>query len=193
MGGTEQRVPEDSKEQEASLEDSSTPQFRIAFFVAFLATFAFGVWLWPTLSAAGIEQPIAFNHLAHVEDGGLECADCHPRVFTGGTPGLPGAAVCADCHEGEPMTDSPEEVRLLELLAADDPLAWTHLFRQPPHVFFPHRRHVVVGQMECRECHGDIGESSLPPQVAPPKLTMEQCLDCHTRKRASIDCTACHR
>ena len=142
-------------------------------------------------SRATIEQPIDFNHRLHVVDEELECASCHPGFETEASSGLPSNELCALCHS-EPQGDSAEELRLVELLEAGTPLEWRRLFRQPPHVFFSHRRHVVVAGMECAECHGDIGQSEAPPDVREP-LPMSTCIECHEQQGVANGCAACHR
>lgn len=142
-------------------------------------------------AAARVEQPIAFNHRLHVEDQGLECGVCHPFNATGISSGFPSAATCAMCH-AEAQGESAEERALVELLAEGRELVWRSLFRQPPHVFYSHRRHVAVAGLECSTCHGAIGTSERPPEQGAP-LSMETCIRCHERSQASTDCTACHR
>ena len=139
----------------------------------------------------GVVQPIAFNHLQHVEEEGLECSACHMHYERETYSGLPAASSCALCHL-EAQGDSAEEARLVALLEEGAPLDWQPLFRQPPHVFFSHRGHVVVAAIECATCHGDIGASETPPTESRP-LRMERCIACHEERGASTDCSACHR
>jgi hypothetical protein len=142
------------------------------------------------LAREAIQQPIAFNHQRHVEEG-LECSACHTGCESQVSSGLPDAQVCALCH-AEPQGEGAEEAKLVAALQAGDSLAWQSIFSQPPHVFFSHRRHVTVAGLECATCHGAIGESTAPPTER-RALTMGQCIACHEKARASTDCTACHR
>lgn len=144
-----------------------------------------------TLSPPGNKQPIAFNHRKHVEENGMECSECHEFYEKETFSGLPGAETCSFCHQ-EPLGESAEEQKLVKLLEEEAPLEWTSLFRQPPHVFYSHRRHVVVAQMECADCHGAIEESSAPPERV-KQLTMDECVDCHQKEGARADCNTCHR
>ncbi len=140
---------------------------------------------------APVEQPIAFNHKKHVEENGLECSVCHPFYEKEAFSGLPGAEICAGCH-AEPQGKSAEEARLVKLLQDGRPLDWQPLFRQPAHVFYSHRRHVVAGKIECKTCHGSIAASTAPPgQVK--RLRMQDCIACHIRTSTAADCTTCHR
>lgn len=138
-----------------------------------------------------VQQPIAFNHQVHVEGQGMECALCHPGCATDIASGLPAASACALCHS-EPQGESAEERRLVALLEAKTPLVWQSLFGQPAHVFFSHRRHTSVANIQCVTCHGSIGQSTAPPSTRNP-LAMDQCIACHEERGASTDCSACHR
>jgi hypothetical protein len=160
-------------------------------FVLSLAVVAASTYLGASAERRHVTQPIAFNHRVHVEDQELECSMCHPFYESEASSGMPGAATCAMCHL-EPQGESVAERALVARLQAGEPLEWGRLFRQPPHVFYSHRRHVVVAGLQCEVCHGQIGLSERPPSQATP-MSMEACLDCHVREQASADCTACHR
>lgn len=160
--------------------------FGLTFVLGTLALTAFGR---PAPPAA--EQPVAFNHRIHVEDLGLECSDCHPYVETETFSGVPDAETCMLCHE-EAQGEGPEEQKLLALLSEGRPLEWQPLFRQPSHVFYSHRRHAAVADLECETCHGAIGTSERPPGRV-HLLTMDECIDCHQREGVAEDCTSCHR
>ena len=138
-----------------------------------------------------VSQPIAFNHRLHVEDVELECLSCHQFYEEETFSGMPTAEDCWMCHE-EALGTSEEEAKLVRLLAKGEVLEWNPLFRQPAHVFYTHRRHVVLRGMDCADCHGSIGTSESPPDRVGP-LLMDDCIDCHTREEVTNDCTACHR
>lgn len=138
-----------------------------------------------------IAQPIAFNHRAHVQEREIDCSACHPFYAKQTFSGLPDAEVCSSCH-AEAQGKSEEEAKLVRLLKAGVPLVWKPLFRQPPHVFYSHRRHVGVARIECKECHGSIAEAVAPPGHV-TKLRMGDCIDCHRTRAVSTACTTCHR
>ena len=142
-------------------------------------------------AAAPTVQPIQFNHKKHVEELELTCLTCHAFFETETFSGLPAADVCSTCHS-QAQGKSPEEARLVRLLQTGAPLEWRSLFRQPGHVFYSHRRHVVAGKLECANCHGAIAKTSAPPTRV-RRLRMQDCIDCHRRSGASADCTNCHR
>lgn len=138
-----------------------------------------------------VHQPIAFNHRKHVEEASISCSTCHQYYETEAFSGLPAADVCAVCHL-EPQGKSAEERKLVGLLKAGAPLDWKPLFRQPPHVYYSHRRHVVVAKLDCPVCHGEIAKTTAPPSRV-KRLVMQNCIDCHRRRGVSAECTTCHR
>ncbi len=82
---------------------------------------------------------------------------------------------------------------MTELISAGDPLRFTKLFTLPDHVFYTHRRHVGLGELECANCHGEIADTERPPPRALVQVTMDFCMDCHREQGQTLDCTACHR
>jgi len=136
------------------------------------------------------DQPISFNHKKHVGQG-MECVSCHPHFKTQNFSGLPEIGVCMECHK-DPVTDNREEEKIRKFHREGKKIAWKRIYEQPDHVFFSHRRHVVLGKMDCKNCHGDIGQSEKPPLKPWVKMTMKWCMDCHTRSRVTNDCLACH-
>lgn len=139
-----------------------------------------------------VPQPIAFNHRLHTEDEGLACDFCHEYVRVSAHAGLPGSEVCAECHDTV-QGDSEDAKRLTALIERGEPLYFNKLFTLPKHVFYTHRRHVGIGELECRECHGAIAETERPPARPLVSVSMEYCLDCHREQGETLDCNACHR
>lgn len=139
-----------------------------------------------------IRQPLAFNHSLHINDVGAECTDCHLYVETTMHATIPNITVCADCHE-EALTDSPQEAWLVEQIQSGTRIPWRKLYRLPDHVFFSHRRHTAVGEVECTTCHGDMSARTEPPGRPLVPLSMDRCITCHEKVGASNDCISCHR
>ncbi len=139
-----------------------------------------------------VPQPIAFNHRLHAEDEGLACDFCHEYVRVGAHAGLPDAEICAECHDTV-QGDSEDAERLTALIDRGEPLRFNKLFTLPEHVFYTHRRHVAIGELECRECHGAIAESERPPARPLVSISMDYCMDCHREQGETLDCNACHR
>ncbi len=148
----------------------------------------------PLLARRGpaIPQPIAFNHRKHTQDLGLACEFCHKYVRQGAHAGLPAADTCSMCHS-VPQGSSTEAARVTELITEGDPLQFNKLFRLPSHVYFTHRRHVGIGELECENCHGAIANTERPPGRPLVRITMEFCTDCHAEREQTLDCNGCHR
>lgn len=138
----------------------------------------------------GSKQPIAFNHKLHA-DNGLECSDCHLYYEDHTSSGRPTLEVCAACHE-EAQGESDKEKKIVEHVQSGQEIAWKRLYRVPEDVLFSHKRHVILGGIECSVCHGDIGQSEKPPS-RPRKISMARCMKCHEKENANNDCIACHR
>ncbi len=139
-----------------------------------------------------VDQPIAFNHSKHVEGLGLECTTCHLYAVTGTRATIPNIEVCGMCHT-VPLTELAEEVLVVEHVESGEPIPWRKIYRVPTHVYFSHRRHTSVAEIECETCHGAIGEKSTPVSRPIVKITMDRCVECHRLSGASTDCISCHR
>ena len=137
-------------------------------------------------------RPIRFTHHKHVNEVGLSCDDCHIYVKTHPFAGLPELELCLTCHE-EPQTDSPEEEKLRTFQAEGGELLWRRIYRVPDHVYFSHRRHVTLAEMECATCHGHIAERKKPPARQEIRISMERCMKCHQQENVDNDCLSCHK
>lgn len=137
-------------------------------------------------------QPIAYNHHKHIEEAGLSCFDCHARVLTHQKASIPNIEVCKDCH-AEAMTESPEEKKVVGYIERNQPIPWKQVHRVPDYAYFSHRRHVTLGKVACQDCHGDVNKMTLPFTRPHTPITMGFCVDCHEKKRVTVECTACHR
>lgn len=143
-------------------------------------------------SRLDVSQPVEFNHAKHTEELGLACEFCHVYVRNGAHAGLPDAQQCGMCHRTR-LGTSEEAHRVTELLEAGDDLRFMKLFNLPDHVFYTHRRHAGIGEIECENCHGAIAQTDAPPPRALINITMEFCLECHQEMGQTEDCNACHR
>ena len=147
------------------------------------------------LSRSGaVGQPLRFSHKAHVKEA--KCRACHAYYEKQAAAGMPGLANCLDCHEGTQSKD-PEDVKEEEKLAQyaekKEEIRWARLYRVPDHSFFSHRRHVVLGKLECKACHGEIEASDAPPRWPAQPIAMDWCVSCHQKEKVSTDCNGCHR
>jgi len=161
---------------------------------SFLIGLAIGVLLLLLFINFGLsskaEQPISFNHKKHLEQG-LSCDACHRFFKTQTFSGMPDNPTCLECHK-EPVTKSTEEEKIRQSQQKGKEIVWKRIYEQPDHVFFSHRRHVVLGKLSCQTCHGEIGQSEKPPTQPWVKMTMKWCMDCHTKNKVTNDCLACH-
>ncbi len=161
------------------------------FFLLGLAIGFLLLFLFISLSGGfGNVQPIAFNHKKHAEQG-LQCDTCHKYYKTQTFSGIPDLAVCLECHK-DPVTQSPEEEKIRQFAKKGEPIPWRQIHREPDHVFYSHRRHVVLGKIECQVCHGEIGQSESPPTKPFVRMTMDWCMACHSKRGVTNDCVACH-
>jgi len=172
-----------------------------AFFSVISLSFTFGdVQKIIVKFSKGKEQPIFFSHKIHIQVEELECKDCHQHVEKGRHATLPKLSICVDCHSEPPeefkfpeFKDEEEKFRT-QYVDAEKEVPWKRVNKLPGHVYFNHKAHVVWGEMECEECHGNVKEKLEPfskPDIA--HLTMEKCMNCHEKKGASLDCIVCHK
>ncbi|MFQ6040680.1 MAG: cytochrome c3 family protein [Candidatus Poribacteria bacterium] len=143
----------------------------------------------------GVRQPIDFPHDKHV-DIGMDCVSCHTGAQDGQYAGIPLTKTCALCHIPERSSPAtPPE--LTQYLKSGEEVPWQQVYRIRRHAYFSHRRHVKLGELECKECHGDIESKDTPlsrPAFATvgPKM-MNYCVDCHRKEKVTTDCLSCHR
>jgi len=171
---------------------SPVRRLMIGAFTVVMASAGFAAGRIAFRPSEAVEQPIQFNHRKHTTDLGLDCSTCHEYYATGAHSGLPALATCLTCHDPA-VTDSRQEARLVELSHEDPPPVFRKLFRLPNHVYYSHRRHVVVAKLPCETCHGGIADTAAPPPRPLVRITMSTCTDCHAERHVSTDCTGCHR
>ena len=167
--------------------------------VLIIGVVVFGAWL----QAPGKlpPQPIAFNHRLHLENvQGISCPDCHQFVTSHTYAGLPSKFFCFGCHdpdadESDTEADAfkPEFATLMAFADAEGDIPWHRVTTAREDVFFSHRRHVTVAQLDCRQCHPEIPDRTSPPTRGPVEMAMDTCIRCHEENEASVDCIACHR
>jgi hypothetical protein len=143
-------------------------------------------------NGASYDQPILYNHKKHIEEAGLTCFDCHSRVLTHQKASIPNIDYCQNCHK-EAMTDSKEEEKLVRFITNKEQIPWVQVHRVPDHAYFSHRRHVIQGKVACDQCHGNVGQMTLPFSKPAVSLKMKFCIQCHEKKRVNTDCATCHR
>jgi mono/diheme cytochrome c family protein len=160
-------------------------------------------------------QPIVFPHDRHAGVNGIDCKYCHNSVTKSKSAGIPTVNVCMNCHkqisgEGKPFAG---EIKKIYAAAGWDPsvpgrytgktkpIVWNKVHALPDHVYFNHSQHVVVGGIDCKQCHGDMTKLNEAVKVQPvaelnkiegnikltkPTLTMGWCIECHGAKNVSL-------
>lgn len=158
-------------------------------------------------------QPIDFPHSVHAGDQGIDCKYCHNSVTKSKSAGLPTVNVCMNCHKQIAGNDEEQQTKIAKIYAAagwdtekgaysgtTEPIVWNKVHVLPDHVYFNHSQHVVVGGIDCKQCHGDmttmqetakvrsIDELNAVEgnvQLTKPTLTMGWCIECHGEKEIS--------
>jgi mono/diheme cytochrome c family protein len=159
-------------------------------------------------------QPIAFPHAIHTGTNGIDCKYCHNSVTKSKSAGLPTVNVCMNCHKqvnGRTPAQQEQIAKIYEAAGWDPsgsgkftgktkPIVWNKVHVLPDHVYFNHSQHVVVGGIDCKQCHGDMTkqtetvkvqsvvelnkiEGNIPLTKA--TLTMGWCIECHKEKEVS--------
>ncbi|MEH0020124.1 MAG: menaquinone reductase multiheme cytochrome c subunit QrcA [Desulfobacter sp.] len=193
----------------------------IFFLGAFLICFLSGWLLFPKLLYSKHEQPFNFDHKLHTEEAG-DCESCHFFREDGTFSGIPDLASCMECHTDEPMGDTEDEAIFAEeYVAKEKEVPWFVYSRQPDCVYFSHAAHMMgenaKGKMDCKTCHGPIGESTTSRPYEENRLTgysrdiwgkniwgikknswdrmkMDDCADCHVEMDGHKGyCFQCHK
>ncbi len=138
--------------------------FPTLFFIIGLSLSLIVGWIiFPKLLYSKKQQPFDFNHVLHnemVED----CQSCHFFREDGSFAGVPKLAQCVDCHMDIQGDTEDEAIFVNEYVIPGREVPWLVYSEQPDCVFFSHAAHVKAGGMDCKTCHGPIGQStSLKP------------------------------
>lgn len=156
-------------------------------------------------------QPIAFPHDIHTGTNGIDCKYCHNSVTKSKSAGLPTVNVCMNCHK-QIKGRTPEQAEKIAAIykaagwngdtytGKTSPIIWNKVHVLPDHVYFNHSQHVVVGGLDCKQCHGDMTKQNETARVVPVQdlnkvegnipltkatLTMGWCIECHGEKEVS--------
>jgi c(7)-type cytochrome triheme protein len=119
------------------------------------------------------------------------CVGCHRNVIRGHNASIPNIEICIACHK-EPISENPEEAKLVVHINNSERINWIRVnnyIKGDTH--FSHERHVAMGNVDCRECHGNVDKISKPFALK-TNLKMENCMDCHEKFGVDNDCLACH-
>ncbi len=134
------------------------------------------------------QQPIAFSHKIHAGDFKIACEYCHSYARRAAVAGIPSVQRCMGCHKIT-AADKPQVQKLQTHWNQKQSIQWVKVTSMPDFVFFEHWPHIRAG-VKCQTCHGPIETMA---ETQPTALTMSECLTCHRKEKASIDCVTCHR
>ncbi|MEM6878480.1 MAG: c-type cytochrome [Bacteroidota bacterium] len=85
--------------------------------------------------------------------------------------------IVASIGKGDEMPGAEDQNNLY------GPIEWVRIHNLPDHVYFNHKQHVVVGGLECQNCHGPVEEMEKVWQYSP--LSMGWCINCHRQTEVS--------
>lgn len=163
------------------------------------ACYNIGVYYdWKTQKGYKPEQPVKFSHKLHAGDNEIACQYCHSSVEKSRHAGIPSVNICMNCHKGIQKGPQYGETEIAKIYAAagfdpktalydqskQNPLKWIKVHNLPDHVYFNHSQHVVVGKIECAQCHGNLKEMTVAEQKSP--LTMKWCIECHRKTEVAM-------
>lgn len=172
-------------------------------------------WVYFYLMQIGVDQgyepvqPIHFSHRIHAGDNKIECKYCHYSARVSKTSGIPSLNVCMNCHKSisevaeETATDEyskdyydGEIAKLYDAVGWDPdshqytgeetkPIKWIRIHNLPDFAYYNHSQHVMVAQIDCQKCHGEVEKMEILHQHA--KLTMGWCIDCHRKTNVKME------
>lgn len=135
------------------------------------------------------KQPIAFSHKIHAGEYKIDCEYCHSYARRAAVAGIPTLQRCMGCHKIT-GADKTEVQKLQNHWNQKQPIQWVKVTSMPDFVFFEHWPHIRA-DIKCQTCHGPVETMEETQEVK--VLTMSECLACHRREKASLDCLICHR
>lgn len=139
--------------------------------------------------AKGDNQPIAFSHKIHAGENKIACEYCHSYARRAAVAGIPSLQRCMGCHKIT-AANKPEVQKLQKHWNEKQSIQWVKVTTMPDFVFFEHWPHIRA-DIKCQTCHGPVETMEEIQQWK--VLTMSECLACHRKEKASIDCVICHR
>jgi cytochrome c551/c552 len=186
----------------------------VAFALILIVTGVQGLGNIGVVEAYQPSQPIQFPHEIHAGVNGIDCKYCHNSVTKSKSAGLPTVNVCMNCHKQVNGRTPEQQEQIAKIYKAagwstegagsytgkSQPIKWNKVHVLPDHVYFNHSQHVVVGGLDCKQCHGDMTKQKELARVVPvselnkiegnvvltkPTLTMGWCIECHSEKEIS--------
>jgi len=137
-------------------------------------------------------QPIQYNHALHVGELSIGCLDCHTTAETGIRASIPNIDLCGACHV-DTEAENPRSRAVSQYSEKGERIPWQQVHVIPDYVYFSHRRHVKLGEVQCESCHGAVSQMQAPFLKPFVSMNMAWCLGCHEQRGISGDCYLCHR
>ncbi|HUO06033.1 MAG TPA: cytochrome c3 family protein [Candidatus Binataceae bacterium] len=138
-----------------------------------------------------VVQEIPFSHRIHAGVNQIPCQHCHSYAGRSSEPGIPAVARCVGCH-GDAFGGSGIQPVTRPWSDSSRPpfeIQWNRVYTLPDFVRFTHQPHIHAG-IQCQECHGPVQTMD---RVTPAyEINMGFCIDCHTKRQATLDCVGCH-
>lgn len=128
----------------------------------------------------GPDQPIKFSHALHAGKWEVDCKYCHTGTTKGKSAWIPSVNVCMNCHKAIKEGPKYGEKEIAKIYKAYDnnlPIEWVRVHNLPDLSYFNHQQHVVAGELECQQCHGEIEKMEVVYRDDP--LSMGWCINCH--------------
>lgn len=190
------------------------------FVTAYLVVLAYGAGMDVAIyQGYQPDQPIKFSHKLHAGKNQIDCQYCHHSAAKSKHAGIPSVNICMNCHTGIKKGHNDEftaEIqKIYDAIGFDPatgtyikdyeqkPVKWNKVHNLPDHVYFNHQQHVVVGGLECQNCHGPVetytvGKIATPTEInsqeipglvknEKPTLTMGWCIECHNKAKVKMD------
>lgn len=166
--------------------------------VALIVVVGGGVVNFALPAAAAIVYPVPENELVfphdfHAGTLALECQFCHTGAAENRGANIPAVEQCMFCHKVAGL-ENPQAKVVRIAWESNEPLNWVRQHRLPDHTHFKHEPHITAG-FECSTCHGDVASMKQVEQVETEyggALKMGDCVACHKKNGAPLQCSTCH-
>jgi len=196
--------------------DSGLGMGVLFFFIAFVVCFLSCWLLFPKVLYSEKSQPFNFNHRLHVQEIG-DCESCHSFRDDGSFAGIPKTSKCLECHDELQGDTKDEKIFVSQYASKDKEVPWFIYSKQPDCVFFSHAAHIKAAGMDCKTCHGNIGDSTTCKPYEENRITgysrdiwgkniwgfkkhswdrmkMDDCAQCHEKETGDKgSCFQCHK
>ncbi len=153
-----------------------------------------------------------FSHKAHVASAGLQCSDCHPKIFQMSASSAKTSGdfnkisfreekYCGACHNGSKAFTTQDEANCKRCHGNDVNPPDTILLEKPVKVLFDHSLHNKELSLACDECHMKLFDMKVGSTGEKGNFTMKAMYDgkycgaCHNGSLAfdlKGDCSKCH-